>query len=52
MQNYMDIKEKDANYTGNDTRSGINAIVAIKHPNPLFEGQTKTKLSSADATRL
>lgn len=45
------LKEKDSNYTGNDTRSGLNAVIAIKHPNPLFEGQTKTKLSSADATK-
>lgn len=48
---YGYIKDKDNNYSGNDTRSGINAIVAIKHTNPLFEGQTKTKLSSADATK-
>lgn len=45
------LKEKDNNFTGNDSRSGINAIVAIKHSDPLFEGQTKTKLSSADATK-
>lgn len=45
------LKDKDNNYTGNDSRSGINAVVAVKHSNPLFEGQTKTKLSSADATK-
>ncbi len=45
------LKEKDVNFTGSDTRCGLTAIVAIKHPDPLFEGQTKTKLGSADATR-
>ncbi len=45
------LKEKDMNFTGTDTRCGLTAIIAIKHPDPLFEGQTKTKLGSADATR-
>ena len=45
------LKEKDANFTGADTRNGMTAIVAIKHPDPIFEGQTKTKLASADATK-
>ncbi len=45
------LKEKDANFTGTDTRCGLTAIVAIKHFDPLFEGQTKTKLGSADAAR-
>ena len=45
------LKDKDNNYTGNDSRCGLNAIIAIKHSDPLFEGQTKTKLSSADATK-
>ena len=45
------LKEKDANFTGADTRNGMTAIVAIKHPDPIFEGQTKTKLASADASK-
>lgn len=45
------LKEKDANFTGADTRNGMTAVVAIKHPDPIFEGQTKTKLASADATK-
>ena len=45
------LKDKDSNFTGADTRNGMTAIVSIKHPNPMFEGPTKTKLASADATR-
>ena len=45
------LKEKDANFTGADTRNGMTAIIAVKHPDPIFEGQTKTKLASADATK-
>lgn len=45
------LKDKDSNFTGADTRNGMTAIVSIKHPDPMFEGQTKTKLASADATR-
>ena len=45
------LKEKDSNFTGADTRNGMTAVVAVKHPDPIFEGQTKTKLASADATR-
>ena len=45
------LKEKDPNFTGVDTRNGMTAIVAVKHPDPIFEGQTKTKLASADATK-
>lgn len=43
------LKEKDANFTGADTRNGLTAVLAVKHPDPIFEGQTKTKLASADA---
>lgn len=45
------LKEKDSNFTGADTRSGMTVVVAVKHPDPIFEGQTKTKLASADATK-
>ena len=37
------LKDKDANFTGADVRNGMTAIVSIKHPDPRFEGQTKTK---------
>lgn len=43
---------KDPNkFTGPDTRCGMTCIIAIKHPDPLFEGQTKTKLGSQDAAK-
>ena len=43
------LKDKDANFTGADIRNGMTALVAIKHPDPRFEGQTKTKLDNPDA---
>lgn len=43
------LKEKDANFTGPDVRSGLTAAVVVKHPDPQFEGQTKTKLDNQDA---
>ncbi len=45
------LKEKDANFTGSDVRTGMTAIVAVKHPEPRFEGQTKTKLDNPDAAK-
>lgn len=42
------LKEKDANFTGNDTRNGMIAVISISHPTPRFEGQTKTKLDNTD----
>ncbi len=45
------LKEKDSNFTGADVRNGITAIVSIKHPDPRFEGQTKTKLDNPDASK-
>ena len=45
------LKDKDANFTGADVRNGMTAIVSIKHPDPRFEGQTKTKLDNPDATK-
>ncbi|WP_410075301.1 DNA gyrase/topoisomerase IV subunit B [Anaerostipes sp.] len=45
------LKEKDANFTGTDVRNGMTAIVSVKHPEPRFEGQTKTKLDNPDAAK-
>ncbi len=43
------IKESDPNLIGDDVREGLTAIVSIKHPDPQFEGQTKTKLGNSEA---
>ncbi|MEQ6376408.1 DNA topoisomerase (ATP-hydrolyzing) subunit B [Bacillaceae bacterium S4-13-58] len=42
-------KEADPNLTGDDVREGLTAIISIKHPDPQFEGQTKTKLGNSEA---
>lgn len=46
------LKEKDANFTGADVRNGMTAIISVKHPEPRFEGQTKTKLDNPDANKV
>ena len=45
------LKEKDSNFTGADIRNGMTAIVSVKHPDPRFEGKTKTKLDNPDASK-
>ncbi len=45
------LKEKDLNFTGTDVRNGLTAVVSIKHTDPRFEGQTKTKLDNQDASK-
>ena len=45
------LKDKDANFTGADVRNGMTAVISIKHPDPRFEGQTKTKLDNQDAAK-
>ncbi len=45
------LKEKDVNFTGADVRNGMTAVISIKHPDPRFEGQTKTKLDNQDASK-
>ena len=44
------LKDKDANFNGADVRNGMTAVT-VKHPDPRFEGQTKTKLDNQDANR-
>lgn len=46
------LKEKDPNFTGADVRNGMTAVIAVKHPDPRFEGQTKTKLDNPDAAKV
>lgn len=46
------LKEKDTNFTGADVRNGMTAVISIKHPDPRFEGQTKTKLDNQDAAKV
>lgn len=45
------LKEKDVNFTGADVRNGLSCVLSIKHPDPRFEGQTKTKLDNPDAAK-
>ncbi|MDY0023577.1 MAG: DNA topoisomerase (ATP-hydrolyzing) subunit B [Candidatus Izemoplasmatales bacterium] len=55
LNNYgksANIFKKDESLAGEDTREGLVAIVSVKHPDPQFEGQTKSKLGSSDARRV
>jgi DNA gyrase subunit B len=46
------LKDADPNFTGDDTREGLTAIISIKHPDPQFESQTKVKLMNPEAQTL
>ena len=46
------LKSADANLSGEDVREGLVAIVSIKHPDPQFEGQTKTKLGNSEVSTI
>ncbi len=53
LVNYGLLKEKDKNLEGNDVREGLSAIISIKVPEHYlqFEGQTKSKLGTPEATK-
>ena len=46
------IKDNDTNFTGDDTREGMTALISIKHPDPQFESQTKVKLMNPEVQTL
>jgi len=46
------IKDSETNLTGEDVREGLVAIVSVKHPDPQFEGQTKTKLGNSEVSAI
>ncbi len=48
--NYL--KKGDETYTGDDVREGLTVIVSVRHPNPQYEGQTKTKLGNAEVRKI
>lgn len=55
LNNYgrdKNIFKKDEALTGEDTREGLTAIISVKHPDPQFEGQTKTKLGNSEVRRI
>ncbi|MCG3087378.1 DNA topoisomerase (ATP-hydrolyzing) subunit B [Sporosarcina cyprini] len=46
------LKEADPNLSGDDVREGLTAIISVKHPDPQFEGQTKTKLGNSEVSTI
>jgi len=46
------LKENEESFTNDDVREGLTAIISVKHPNPQYEGQTKTKLGNAEVRKI
>lgn len=46
------LKKEDESLSGDDVREGLTAIISVKHPNPQYEGQTKTKLGNSEVRKI
>lgn len=46
------LKEGDSNFSTDDCREGLTAVISVKHPNPQYEGQTKTKLGNSEVRKI
>ena len=46
------IKKEDENFQGDDVREGLTAVLSVKHPDPQYEGQTKTKLGNSEVRKV
>ncbi|MBP1524895.1 MAG: DNA topoisomerase (ATP-hydrolyzing) subunit B [Spiroplasma ixodetis] len=46
------LKNNDETFTGDDVKEGILAIISVQHPNPQYEGQTKTKLGNSEVRKI
>jgi DNA gyrase subunit B len=46
------LDEKAPNFTTDDCREGLTCVISVKHPNPQYEGQTKTKLGNSEVRKI